>query len=444
MREHGSRGLAHTSRMNRPFPAVPWLLSSISVGQRWLVGADAGLVADGLDLQSKPELDPNTWTTSWASGEDWPGQAKEVVNRLHTPGIPCEEVKSLTAATASHGGVAAGLAAGAVLPLMQELGIRFEAGHDEVPYEVLFGEAAASLRVALEVVQLLSFVAMAHKQCFASAARSVLGQSLVQLQAALKQHVSTMWWMFDIGQFSNTNSPRRHFEAVHVLLERISLLFARLAQDLVKALDDTSFFWGHEEHGMFMNSTVMYRQLFPESAIVDKGILRFILRLLPQDSSLADFGALDGQYASWLNDTGWVTAFAFDGVQGIAELTGGTVSQTDLAGELVIPWRDEPFDWVLCLEVAEHIPPELEQRFLENLDRHAASGLILSWAPPHIVGEGHVNCLELEESRQRVEALGFAQDTVATQALREAAQVSWIAESVAVYRRLGGRRTSRA
>merc|ERR1719265_3075398 len=90
----------------------------------------------------------------------------------------------------------------------------------------------AGLRVALEVVQVLSFTAMAHKHCFASAARQTLGQSLVPLHAALRQHISSMWWMFDIGQFSNTNSPRRHFGAVHSLLEEVSKMFASLSQDL--------------------------------------------------------------------------------------------------------------------------------------------------------------------------------------------------------------------
>ena len=29
----------------------------------------------------------------------------------------------------------------------------------------------------------------------------------------------------------------------------------------------------------------------------------------------------------WLNDTGWVTAFAFDGVAGVSEITEGVVTQ---------------------------------------------------------------------------------------------------------------------
>lgn len=163
------------------------------------------------------------------------------------------------------------------------------------------------------------------------------------------------------------------------------------------------------------------------------------MRLLPIGASVADFGALDGQYARWLNDTGLVTAFAFDGVQGVTELTTGSVLQVDLAEQFQLPWRPQGFDWVLCLEVAEHIPPEREQTFLANLAQHATSGLILSWAPPGIEGEGHVNCLPLEESRRRIEALGFVQDTGSTAKLREASQVPWIRASVAAYRRVARR-----
>lgn len=31
----------------------------------------------------------------------------------------------------------------------------------------------------------------------------------------------------------------------------------------------------------------------------------------------------------WLNDTGWVTAYAFDGVTGVTEITEGAVTQVD-------------------------------------------------------------------------------------------------------------------
>ncbi|CAL1128798.1 unnamed protein product [Cladocopium goreaui] len=344
--------------------------------------------------------------------------------------------------------------------LLQQLEHMQEDEESGPVYGQLFPNVLSALQLSMKAVQLLGLAAVVHRPCFQSSARLVMGQSLPLLQQALQQQVSTLWWMFDIGKYSNTNSPAKHLQALLRCLQKSEALFAGL-QDLLPAeLPRSEHFWGHQEHGMFMNSTVIYRTLFPESAIVDKGLLRYLLRLLPPDVSLGDFGALDGQYSRWLNDTGLVTAYAFDGVMGVTEITEGAVTQVDLAEALHIEWHPEPFDWVLCLEVAEHIPPQHEEQFLENLGKHASEGLILpgwtvvilwcpgSWAPPGIEGEGHINCQELEDSRKRVEALGFHQDVAATSALREASQVPWIAASVAVYRRQkktpdGGRRTRR-
>lgn len=379
--------------------------------------------------------DPSAWPVGlWAAGEE--GEARLAVKSvLARDSSSCAEVHDAIIYIVSRGGLMAGLATGAVVELIQQLAAHLESGSEDIPYSVLFDEVSTALRVALEVVQLMSVATMIHRKCFLSAARHALSKSLVPLQSALQQQVSTMWWMFDISQFSNTNSPAKHFKAVHSTLMDIEGLFGQLSAELPSMLHDGGFAWGHEDHGMFMNSTVMYRKLFPGTALVDKGLLRQLLRMLPMDSTVGDFGALDGQYSRWLNDTGWVAAFAFDGVQGVAELTEGRVTEVDLASELRIPWRPQGFDWVLCLEVAEHIPPALESTFLWNLDQHSASALVLSWATPDIEGEGHVNCLRLEESRRRVEALGFQQDIKATELLRSAAELSWIAASVAVYRR---------
>ncbi|CAK9017630.1 unnamed protein product [Durusdinium trenchii] len=217
-------------------------------------------------------------------------------------------------------------------------------------YGQLFPNVMVVLQLSLKALQLLGLAAVMHRPCFQSSVRLLLGRSLQPLQQALQQQVSTMWWMFDIGQFSNTNSPAKHLQALLRCLEKAEALFAGLREALPEELPRSEHFWGHQEHGMFMNSTVIYRTLFPESAILDKGLLRYLLRLLPRDTRLGDFGALDGQYSRWLNDTGWVTAFAFDGVTGVTEITNGAVTQVDLAEKLEIDWYPEPFDWVMCLE----------------------------------------------------------------------------------------------
>ena len=48
-------------------------------------------------------------------------------------------------------------------------------------------------------------------------------------------------------------------------------------------------------------------------------------------------------------------------------------------------------DWVLSLEVGEHVPPAHEMMYLRNLHAHACQGLVLSWAYLGKYGVGHVN-----------------------------------------------------
>ena len=55
------------------------------------------------------------------------------------------------------------------------------------------------------------------------------------------------------------------------------------------------------------------------------------------------------------------------------------------------------FDFVLCLEVGEHIPQKHEQTFINNIFRAVKKDLVLSWAPPgQYSASGHFNCREKE------------------------------------------------
>ena len=71
---------------------------------------------------------------------------------------------------------------------------------------------------------------------------------------------------------------------------------------------------------------------------------------------------------------------------------------------------------------------------MNNLKRHARLGLVISWAPPWIEGEGHVNTMKFSESRKKLEGeYGFEYDRGLTKVLREATTISWIKETVAFY-----------
>ncbi|CAL1134357.1 unnamed protein product, partial [Cladocopium goreaui] len=167
---------------------------------------------------------------------------------------------------------------------------------------------------------------------------------------------------------------------------------------------------------------------------LDKGLLRFLLReVLVMDEVVCDLGAFGGHYSQWLNDTGLVTAYAFDGAEGVERLTQGRVRHARLEEAMALP---ESCNVVLCLEVLEHIPRHQEPMALWNLKRLAPRVLIASWAPPHVPGPGHVNPRENAEAWRRLEeATGLERHPQLSQRAQEHSSIQWIRESVAIFKR---------
>ena len=69
-------------------------------------------------------------------------------------------------------------------------------------------------------------------------------------------------------------------------------------------------------------------------------------------------------------------------------MSGGLIKQANLTLKQDF---GQIFDWVICLEVAEHFPDGYESIFVENLISNSPKGIILSWALPTEPCSGHVN-----------------------------------------------------
>merc|ERR1711971_943102 len=112
-------------------------------------------------------------------------------------------------------------------------------------------------------------------------------------------------------------------------------------------------------------------------------------------------------------------------------VTKNVVKTADLGKPLTL-WQK--FDWTLCLEVAENIPPELTPAFLRNLEVHTEHGLILSWAKPDVQGLGTANPKsEAEVLTLMQQHTGLHLDSQATQTLRMASTVPYLADSLLVF-----------
>lgn len=103
---------------------------------------------------------------------------------------------------------------------------------------------------------------------------------------------------------------------------------------------------------------------------------------------VADLGCGCGVYAHAFGQLG-VETLALDGVKPPPEHSFPIkIEQRDLALPFENLWGD--FDLALCLEVAEHIPPEKAGIFLDNIVKFSPV-LALSAAPPNQGGHHHVN-----------------------------------------------------
>lgn len=146
--------------------------------------------------------------------------------------------------------------------------------------------------------------------------------------------------------------------------------------------------------------------------------------------AVADFGCGLGLYVRDLRASG-IRAGGFDGNPNTLEITEGRCQHLDLSREVDfgVYW-----DWVVSLEVAEHIPPEFEDKFVANLVRHTCFGLVLSWG--NQPGEGHVNVRTRSEVEDIFARHGFRSEPAAAERLRKSARLPWLQNTVLVLDRL--------
>ena len=150
--------------------------------------------------------------------------------------------------------------------------------------------------------------------------------------------------------------------------------------------------------------------------------------------TVVSLGDGPGEYRRRILATGLVAGYdAFDGAPSSANATNGRVRFIDLT--LPQYWLPE-YDWVMSLEVAEHVPAEYESTLVDNLARPAREGIVFSWATPGQGGFHHVN----ERPPQYVEELmrhrGFRRDANASQSLRDVATLGWLKSNINVYYRI--------
>ena len=148
-------------------------------------------------------------------------------------------------------------------------------------------------------------------------------------------------------------------------------------------------------------------------------------------SSVTDLGCGTGDYVKRIAGSA-ISVQGFDGNPKTTELdvSGGLcVGPVDLTKKRT--WNMT--DAAMSIEVAEHIPAQFEDNFMDNLVSSARDLVILSWAVPGQRGEGHVNGKTAVAVNQNMKERGWEKNEGFTSQLQSSATLPWIRANVQVY-----------
>ena len=146
-------------------------------------------------------------------------------------------------------------------------------------------------------------------------------------------------------------------------------------------------------------------------------------------SSIIDLGCGAGQYVSTLNNAG-IICDGLDGNPRTPEITNGECGIADLSEPLTL---GKKYDWVLSLEVGEHIPNKYESIFLENINNAAHLGIVLSWAIKGQGGYGHVNERDNKYIQAKIKKFNYFYKKDASLLLRSRASLPWFKNTLMVF-----------
>lgn len=171
-----------------------------------------------------------------------------------------------------------------------------------------------------------------------------------------------------------------------------------------------------------------------EHAVADEGVARTVMSIVRPGQRLLDLGCGVGQYGLYFKKENapfqWT---GYDGAINVEEYTNGFVHWADLSvpGFAV----DNLADWVMALEVGEHVPAEFEDAVIDNIARNSKCGAIVSWAIPGQGGHAHVNNRPSSYVIDKFKSRGFEYDEVKSREGQDAAQYIWFKDTLMVFRK---------
>jgi len=165
----------------------------------------------------------------------------------------------------------------------------------------------------------------------------------------------------------------------------------------------------------------------------DKPLGKALLEFFKNEGaeSVVDFGCGSGEYINLIRQNN-IDGIGYDGNPNTKELypDGEILDLTQLHD------LEDKFTWAMSLEVGEHIPPEYEDTFIQNLHMNNLKGIILSWALIGQCGDGHINEQNNPYIKQKVCGLGYENDVTQETLFRKSATLHWFKKTIMVFRRI--------
>ena len=169
--------------------------------------------------------------------------------------------------------------------------------------------------------------------------------------------------------------------------------------------------------------------------MIDYKFAASLLYILVQNNiaSITDLGCGTGHYVKMIEDLDIKTQ-GFDGNPDTKkwDVSGGLcVGPVDIVEKKF--WNVT--DAAMSIEVAEHIPAEYEEAFINNLVNSARHFIFLSWGVPGQGGEGHVNGQWGVDVVQKMKKRGWERNDKYTNMLQKDASFDWLKKNVQVFNR---------
>lgn len=189
------------------------------------------------------------------------------------------------------------------------------------------------------------------------------------------------------------------------------------------ALDMGFYFF----HGIWDINTAQDEHCF------DEALADYMVNVFTPPASTLDLGCGKADYLNAFLRAGWRNLQGVDGTPGLSEIAPfKNIKTHDLCTPLDL---NEKYDLVISLEVGEHLPAEFEDEFIDNIVRHAAKDIFLSWAIEGQMGPGHVNCRNNDYIIARMAEHGFEYNERISDGLRDNSSLPWFKNTLMYFQK---------